>query len=384
MYKKKIIRASTVPQSLDVFCKGMLKELSEKYEVVALSSPGEPLERVREREGVRTIAVPMERHISLWKDLVSLIRMVWVFMIERPTMVHSMTPKAGLICMMAGWLTRVPVRVHTFTGLVWPTSTGMKRKILMFTDRLTCACATHIIPEGEGVKNDLINGGITKKPLRVLGYGSCKGIDLENFQVSEKLKVKSAKLKKPDVFTFLFVGRITRDKGINELVEAFVRLHREHPCTRLVLVGRFEEGLDPVELSTKTLIEQAENGIEAVGPKYGDDLLAYYAASDCLVLPSYREGFPNTPIEAGAMGLPCIVTDINGSREIIINSQNGLIVPSKDVDALHDAMAEMMTNSAARAYMAKNARPLVTRRFEASFVRSCLYDFYNEILKDNK
>ena len=185
MYKKKIIRASTVPQSLDVFCKGMLKELSEKYEVVALSSPGEPLERVREREGVRTIAVPMERHISLWKDLVSLIRMVWVFMIERPTMVHSMTPKAGLICMMAGWLTRVPVRVHTFTGLVWPTSTGMKRKILMFTDRLTCACATHIIPEGEGVKNDLINGGITKKPLRVLGYGSCKGIDLEYFQVSE-------------------------------------------------------------------------------------------------------------------------------------------------------------------------------------------------------
>lgn len=384
MYKKKIIRASTVPLSLNVFCRGMLSELKEKYEVVAVSTPGPELIELAEREGVRTIAVPMERHISLWKDFVSLIRMVWVFMIERPTMVHSMTPKAGLICMMAGWLTRVPVRVHTFTGLVWPTSTGMKRKILMFTDRLTCACATHIIPEGEGVKNDLINGGITKKPLRVLGYGSCKGIDLEYFRMSEKIKGQKEKIKDPDAFTFLFVGRITRDKGINELVEAFVRLHREHPCTRLVLVGRFEEGLDPVEPSTKTLIEQAENGIEAVGEKRGDDLLAYYAASDCYVQPSYREGFPNTVLEAGAMGLPCIVTDINGSREIIINRQNGLIVPSKDVDALHDAMAEMMTNSSARAYMAKNARPLVTRRFEASFVRSCLYDFYNEILKDNK
>lgn len=384
MYKKKIIRASTIPGSLNSFCRDMLKELKEKYEVVAVSTPGPELIELAEREGVRTIAVPMERHISLWKDLVSLIRMVWVFMIERPTMVHSMTPKAGLICMLAGWLTRVPVRVHTFTGLVWPTSTGMKRKILMFTDRLTCACATHIIPEGEGVKNDLINGGITKKPLRVLGYGSCKGIDLEYFQVSEKLKVKSAKLKKPDVFTFLFVGRITRDKGINELVEAFVRLHREHPCTRLVLVGRFEEGLDPVEPTTKTLIDQVENGIEAVGEKRGDELLTYYASSDCYVQPSYREGFPNTVLEAGAMGLPCIVTDINGSREIIINSQNGLIVPSKDADALHDAMKEMLTNTDARAFMAKNARPLVTRRFEASFVRSCLYDFYNEILKDNK
>ena len=147
MDKKKIIRASTVPQSLDVFCKGMLKELSEKYEVVALSSPGEPLDRVREREGVRTIAVPMERHISLMKDLKALMAMIKALRKERPYMIHSMTPKAGLLCMVAGVLTGVPVRIHTFTGLVWPTSTGLKRQILMLTDKLTCACATHIIPE---------------------------------------------------------------------------------------------------------------------------------------------------------------------------------------------------------------------------------------------
>lgn len=379
-----IIRASTIPGSLNNFCRGMLSELNKNYEVVAVSSPGPALIELAEREGVRTIAVPMERHISPWKDLVSLIRMVRVFRIERPQMVHSMTPKAGLICMVAGWLTRVPVRVHTFTGLVWPTSTGLKRKILMLTDRLTCACATHIIPEGEGVKNDLIKGGITKKPLKVLGYGSCKGINLEYFQVNEKVKVKSEELSKEGVFTYLFVGRITRDKGINELVEAFVRLHQEYPYTRLVLVGRFEDNLDPISPSTKALIEKDENGIEAVGEKRGDELLAYYASSDCYVQPSYREGFPNTVLEAGAMGLPCIVTDINGSREIIKDGVNGLIVPSKDADALYDAMLKMLTNPVTTARMAENARPLVAQRFEASFVRACLYDYYEQILKEEE
>ena len=132
---KKIIRATTAPQSLDVFCKGILKDLSEKYEVIGLSSPGEALERVSKREGVRTIAEPMERHISLTKDIKSLFRIIRVFRNEKPFVVHSMTPKAGLLCMVAGWLTRVPVRIHTFTGLVWPTSIGVKRKILMLNMR---------------------------------------------------------------------------------------------------------------------------------------------------------------------------------------------------------------------------------------------------------
>ena len=382
MSKKRIIRATTVPMSLNHFCKGMLRELSKKYEVVALSSPGEELGIVAEREGVRTIAVPMERHISLVQDGRSLLKMVRVFRKEKPYMVHSMTPKAGLLCMMAGWLTRVPVRVHTFTGLVWPTSSGLKRKILMLTDKLTCACATHIIPEGEGVKNDLITGKITQKPLKVLGYGNVMGVDMQKFSRRPEVMriVEEQNLRDTSKFTFLFVGRIVRDKGINELCEAFMRLHQQQPETRLWLVGPYEEGLDPISDEARQTIDQ-NDGIMAVGRKSGDELLAYYAAADCFVFPSYREGFPNTVLEAGAMGLPSIVTDINGSREIIIEGQNGTIIHSKNAEALYRAMWKIIYDENSRDSMANNARRLIGTRFEQGYVRQCLYDFYDEIME---
>ena len=381
MGKIKIIRATTVPQSLEDFCKNILRELSLKYEVVGLSSPGKDLDIVAEREGVRVIGVPMERHISLKRDLKSLWKMWTVFRKEKPTMVHSMTPKAGMICMVAAWLARVPVRVHTFTGLVFPTSTGLKRRILMFTDWLTCACATHVIPEGEGVKNDLLNNGITKKPLKVLGYGNVKGVDMEYFSRRPEIVEKSEKLRDDKVFRFLFVGRVVKDKGMDELCGAFERIHKQNKNTRLWLVGAFEDDLDPVSQHTRELIGDNNSGIESFGKKFGDELLAYYAAADCFVMPSYREGFPNTVLEAGAMGLPSIVTDINGSREIINEGENGMIVPPRDEDALYNAMNVMLQSKVDRERMAGNARRMIEDRFEQGFVRKCLYEFYDEILK---
>lgn len=369
----KIVRISTVPQSLNTFCKGMLKELSQVYEVVAVSSPGDALDEVERREGVRTIAVPMARHISLTNDIKSLWRMYWVMRQEKPDMIHSMTPKAGLISMVAGWLAGVPVRVHTFTGLVWPTATGLKRRILMATDWLTCACATHVIPEGEGVKNDLLNHHITRKDIKVLGHGNVRGIDLDHYNPD------AFKTDQYDGFTFVFVGRIVRDKGINELVSAFDRLHQEHSDTRLVLVGPQEEHLDPVLPKTRQRISQG-NGIESVGGQ--KDIRPFYAQADALVFPSYREGFPNVVIEAGAMGLPSIVTDINGSREIIIYGKNGVIIPPRDEEALYQAMKRFVTHPDEVATMAANARPLIASRYEQGYVRQCLYDFYKEILKD--
>ena len=372
--KNKIIRSVTVPQSLDFCREMMIKMRAMGYDMVAVTSPGPELDELRDVDGFHCVAVPMERHISVVNDLKSLIRMIGVFRKEKPQVVHSMTPKAGMICMVAAWLTHVPVRIHTFTGLVWPTATGMKRKLLMMTDWLTCACATHVIPEGQGVLNDLKNGGITKKPMKVLGYGNVKGVDMERFSPA-----RFAVTKNPDVFTFVFVGRIVSDKGINELVEAFVKLHDKYKNARLVLVGNYEHNLDPVSDKTRQLID-TNDGIEACGAKYGDDLLQMYVDADCFVMPSYREGFPNTVLEAGAMGLPSIVTDINGSREIIENEKNGLIVPSKNADALYAAMERMLTDEKARGIMKSNARPMIASRFERGFVQSCLIEFYERVL----
>lgn len=377
----KIIRTSTVPGSINSFCRDLLKELQEKekYKVIVVSSPGTALEEIKVREGVRTYSVSMERHISLFKDLKSLFGLIKVFRKERPTMVHSITPKAGLLSMIAAWICRVPVRLHTFTGLIFPTSTGLKQKILILTDRLTCACATHIVPEGEGVKQDLQRFNITKKPLRVLGYGNIKGIDLKRFDPElPEIKKEAAKIQKKKIFTFIFIGRLVRDKGINELIQAFKRLNKEFPDTRLLLVGGKEQNLDPLE--SDTLLEMENNpAIEAVGPQ--TDVRPWLLASDVFVFPSYREGFPNVVIEAGAMGIPSIVTDINGSREIIIEGKNGIIIPSHDINSLFDAMVKMLQDNDQRKIMISNARALIVSRYEQTYVRQCLKDYYKELLK---
>lgn len=378
---KKIIRAATIGMSLNIFCKGLIRELSDEgYDMVALSTPDDDLKELGEREGVRTIGVEMKRHISLIDDLCSLIELYKVFVREKPYMVHSMTPKAGLLCMIAAWMARVPVRVHTFTGLVWPTATGLSKEILMTTDRILCYCATHIVPEGEGVKSDLARC-ITKKPMKVLGHGNVRGVDLEYWKRSdsERLSVDNhTDTCSLGGIVFVFVGRIVKDKGMNELAGAFLRLNKDYPSTRLVLVGPYEYSLDPVNPETKTIIEECSS-IEAVGIQ--NDVRPFYEKADILVFPSYREGFPNVVIEAGAMGLPSIVTDINGSREIIVNNENGLIIPSKDENALFEAMKWMIEHPEDRLRMSQNARPMVAERFEQGYVRQCLKDYYREILE---
>ena len=376
MPKQKIIRACTVPQSLG-FVSGMLSDLQKKYEVVLLSSPGPDWEKVHKfHPDIKCIEVNMERHISPIKDIKSLWILWHTFRREKPQMVHSMTPKAGLLCMMAAWIAGVPVRVHTFTGLVFPTAVGVKKKILMMTDQLTCACATHIIPEGEGVKKDLLSHGITRKPMKVLGYGNCRGIDLERFDKTQEVMEQAKRLRKEGIFTFIAVGRLVGDKGMNELVEAFVRLNRENSNTRLLLVGSYEAHLDPLKPETLSFIKN-NDAIESVGSQ--SDVRPWFAASDVAVLASYREGFPNVVIEAGAMGLPQIVTNINGANEIIIEGVNGTVVPSKDANALYDAMKRML-DTGYRNALAENARKWIASRYEQGFVHKCLYDFYNTCL----
>ena len=373
--KKKVIRISTIPMSLDVLLQGQLRMLAEHYEVVGVSSPGADLEKVEKREGIRTLDVPMERKIAPFKDLVSLIRLIRLFHREKPWMVHSITPKAGLLAMMAAWICRVPVRVHLFTGLVFPTTTGLRQKILMATDKLTCACATRVIPEGKGVKRDLEQFNITSKPLEIIGNGNINGIDLDYFARTTEVEEKAQAYRKKDTTTFCFVGRMVRDKGINELVAAFEKLYQTHPDTRLLLVGPFEDALDPVLPETKRMIEQ-HAAIEWMG--WQKDIRPFLAASDVFVFPSYREGFPNVVIQAGAMELPCLVTDINGCNEIIEEGVNGCIIPSQDQQALYEAM-EKLLDTELRETLRQQARPQIANRYERKVLWKELLQFYRSL-----
>ena len=373
----KLIRPSTIPASLENLLKGQLKMLSKYYNVLAVSSPGDDMETIEEREGVRTIAIPMERRISLIKDFISLIRLIVLFAKERPDMVHSITPKAGLLSMLAAWITRVPVRMHTFTGLVFPTATGKMQKLLIAMDRLTCFCATHINPEGEGVKRDLVNYNITSKPLHIIANGNVNGIDLEYFDKTPEVVEKACSYKKEGTFTFCFVGRMVRDKGINELVHSFLRLYQKDERVRLLLVGPFEKELDPVLPEVEEHILH-HPGICYMG--YQNDVRPFLVASDALVFPSYREGFPNVVIQAGAMGLPAIVTDINGCNEIVLPDLNGVIIPSKDEQALYESMKYFASHPVEVERMAANARPLIASRYEQRIVWNALLDEYKSII----
>ncbi|RKU71336.1 glycosyltransferase family 1 protein [Parabacteroides sp. AF17-3] len=374
---QKLIRISTIPVSLETLLKGQLKMLSEHYEVVVVSSPGERMKVLEEREGVRTVSIPMERRISLVKDFMSLLRLIILFAKERPDMVHSITPKAGLLSMLAAWITRVPVRMHTFTGLVFPTATGKMQKLLIAMDRLTCFCATHINPEGEGVKRDLINYNITSKPLHVIANGNVNGIDLEYFDRTPEVMEKAYSYKKEGTFTFCFVGRMVKDKGINELVHSFLRLYQDDARVRLLLVGPFEKELDPVLPEVEEQILH-HPGICFMG--FQSDVRPFLAASDALVFPSYREGFPNVVIQAGAMGIPAIVTDINGCNEIVLPDRNGMIIPTKNEQALYEAMKYFAFHSVEVEKMATNARPLIVSRYEQRMVWNALLAEYKSII----
>ncbi len=370
---KKILRISTIPKSLNTFCRGQLHMISEHYEVVAVSSPGQELEMIKNREGVRIIAVPMERHISLWRDMKSLVKMIGVMRREKPDIVHSLTPKAGLLSMLSAWITRVPVRMHTYTGLVFPTATGMKQRVLILMDKLLCRCATYINPEGQGVADDLRRYHITKKTLHIIGNGNVRGMDMDYWSRDNVTRdVRKELGLASDDMVLLFVGRLVRDKGINELIEAFSKIGNEQ--VKLILVGTYEDALDPLAEETVQTINK-DKRIFAVGRQ--EDVRPYYAASDIFVFPSYREGFPNTVLEAGALGLPCIVTDINGAREIIIEGKNGTIIPTKDVDALYDAIQRLMEDAGLRHRLSLQARELIASRYEQKWLWGELMKVYD-------
>lgn len=342
--KKKVLRIAAVPGSLGILLKGQLKFLNQYYEVKGVASKDYTLDALAEQEDIEVIAVDINRKISPFQDLKSLFKLYRIFKTEEPFIVHSITPKAGLLSMMAAYLARVPHRLHTFTGLVFPTSHGLMKQLLIFFDKVICFCATKIYPEGNGVKNDLIQYRITKKPLDIIGHGNVNGIDLSIFDPYKydqdfRTDLKNELHIAPEDFVFLFVGRMVVDKGMKELVEAFVAIQQRNTSVKLLIVGTYNKAESPFSEATENQLNTNKDIIQ-VG--WQTDVRPYFAISNVFVFPSYREGFPNVVLQAGAMGKFSIVTDINGSNEIIADGKNGTIIPAKDVAALESEMQKCL------------------------------------------
>lgn len=379
---KKLFRISTVPMSLNILLKGQLQFLNQHYKVTAISGPGKDLDEVAQREGVPVYPIEIERQISPVKDLVSLYRLYRYFKKEKPEIVHSITPKAGLLSMVAAKMAGVPVRMHTFTGLIFPSKEGHFQTLLIWMDRIICKAATHIYPEGKGVMEDLKRFNITNKPLKIIANGNVNGVDPQYFSRTQVSLSERSKLKKElgfydDDFIFVFVGRLVSDKGINELVAAVSELIKlpsdkseagvnsiQQPSAgrriKLLLVGPREGERDMLPDATLDAIE-SHPCIVPVG--FRSDVRPYFAIADVFVLPSYREGFPNAVLQAGAMELPSIVSDINGCNEIISDGVNGVIVPARNVAALKNAMVELMTDQPYYACLKEACRPHIEKKY---------------------
>ena len=380
--KPKLFRIATVPMSLNLLLKGQLEFLNTSFEVTAISGDGEDLQTVANRERVKVHAIEMHRHISLFQDLKSFWQLFQYFKKEKPTIIHSITPKAGLLSMMAGKLAGVPIRMHTFTGLIFPYKNGYMKRTLIIMDRILCRCATHVYPEGKGVKEDLQRHNITNKPLKIIANGNVNGVDLDYYHpeaISEegKKKLRASLQIKEDDFVFVFVGRLVIDKGLRELVKAFDALSKNHKKVKLILVGPKENAHNPKKRRMFHTIQQNEN-IITVG--FQEEVRPYYAISNVLILPSYREGFPNAVLQAGAMGLPSIVSDISGCNEIIEHEVNGLLVPKKNHIELQKAMEKMLYNTSLLKEFYQNARNKVVKSFDKNFVWQELKKEYENAL----
>lgn len=382
MTKPKLIRVTTVPISLDKLLEGQLKFMSDYYNVTAISSAeNNYLKQIADREGVAFHPIELTRAITPLQDLKSLWEMYHFLKKEKPQIIHSHTPKAGTISMLAAKMAGVPIRLHTVAGLPLMEATGLKRKLLNAVEKITYWAATKVLPNSEGLKEIILKEGFCREnKLEVIGKGSSNGIDTSYFDpklYDEDFKNnlrKSLQINAND-FVYIFVGRIVKDKGIVELVQAFKNL--DNPKTKLILVGSFEHELDPLPPAT---IKEIESNPQIIQTGWQKDVRPYLAISNVLTFPSYREGFPNVVMQAGAMGLPAIVSDINGCNEIIQTDQNGIIIPVKDSVSLQLAMNELLLKQQLFNKMKSEARIRIKSNYKRDFIWREIHSMYEREL----
>ena len=369
--QNKLIRITTIPISLEKLLSGQLQFMSSHYDVIAVSSDKQKLEALGKSQNVAVFLLEMTRQITPLKDILAVVKLYFFLKKTKPFIVHTHTPKAGIVGMLAAKLAQVPIRLHTVAGLPLLETKGFKRKILNQIEKLTYHCATKVYPNSNGLLEIIQQNNFCKNDkLKVIANGSSNGIDTSYFNPDlisdkQKLALKNELTIQSTDFVFLFVGRLVKDKGINELIGAFEKLQIEIPTIKLLLVGDFEDDLDPLLPTTINSINTNSN-IIPVG--FQNDVRPYFAVSNCLVFPSYREGFPNVVLQAGAMKLPSIVSNINGCNEIIEDHRNGLIIPVKNESALFDAMKKMANETQLVSEMKNNSRQIIVSNYDQKLV----------------
>ncbi len=369
--KKKLIRITTVPISLEKLLDKQLSFMNSYYDVTAISAEKDKLIKFGKSQNITVFPLEMTRKITPMKDILAVIKLYFFLKKHQPFIVHTHTPKAGIVGMLAAKLAGVPHRLHTVAGLPLLETTGFKRKVLDFVEKLTYRCASKVYPNSFGLLEIINQNNYCKSTkLKVIANGSSNGIDSsyfnpELFSLENRNRLKQELSINEKDFVFIFVGRLVSDKGINEMILAFERIQLINSNVKLLLVGDFEEDLDPLLPKTITAIN-TNSAIVSVG--FQNDVRPYFSIASCLVFPSYREGFPNVVLQAGAMNLPSLVSNINGCNEIIKDEINGLIFTVKDQDSLFNAMNKVVIDESLTTKMKNCSREMIVSKFEQNKV----------------
>jgi len=381
----KLFRITTVPISVEKLLGKQLSFMDRYFDVTAISSDQVYLERVGKELGVKTHTINMTRKITPVEDLKSLWTMYAYFRKEKPEIVHSHTPKAGLIGMLAAKLAGVKIRLHTVAGLPLMETTGLKRKVLNLVEKLTYSCATKVYPNSKGLHDFILEEKLgAADKIQVIGNGSTNGIDTshfspESYSVSEKAQLRQELEIEASAFVFVFVGRLVKDKGINELVSAFMKIQtNSSKKLKLLLVGPLEQDLDPL---APDVLQTIDSNPDIISLGFQKDVRPYFAIGDALVFPSYREGFPNVVLQALSMGIPALVSDINGCNEIVQDGYNGSIFPAKDEIALQKSMEQILADHFYETVKANSRSSIM--KYEQQVIWNLLKENYDNLLRQN-
>ncbi|MCD7040370.1 glycosyltransferase [Pseudomonas sp. MAFF 311095] len=385
MHKKlHIARVSTVPFFVLTQLKSQIDAFaSHGMRVTVITSAEDFPGQMSQIQHAGYIAVNISRNISLARDIVSLIKLFRLFRSRKFDVVHSTTPKAGLLCAIASRVAGVPIRLHTFTGQPWATMSGVKKNILKSCDKVIGALSTHCYADSSTQKNFLVENSIIKKDrLSVLGHGSLAGVDLTRFNKAkyscEFISQLRSTLGIPlNGKVILFVGRITPEKGIQELMDAFVRVAATDHLIHLLLVGPVEEkGGEIIDAFTN---DSAWTRVHQVG--FTNEPEKFMASADLLCLPSYREGFGTVVIEAAAMGIPTVGTSIYGLSDAVVEGVTGLLVPPQDADALARALARLLDDSTLLREFGKRANMRAVEEFDSVKMSSLMLNEYERFCR---